>query len=398
MSALEEAKTWDAAGRGRQLKAHCSDESTAASCADTEEWQPLVERAGSHRPRVGRRAKARARREEWEEAKRQAFCESVQEPGARERRDSSLIGTLLSCIDEDGLGEDFACSSGCGSVESDSSVADNCQNDEDEEYVLPHSKRARRREDSAEGSEVNLEEKRLLTPIAPEQEKPDVDEVSEDDHSTLSSVWSMNEDENDLHGHERLVGLDRAATALPSKLVWALIHAQERADKWCREDELDSESPDNKNPTCSVSLAELEKLRHCLKHIKMTARRLDNTWEPPRHLQRQWSELLEWILEGEAGAGDQLQRVEDVLEEARDKEENGELEEDWLWEELESRCYTIRGSWEEDIAVSLAAIEASLDRQDFIAQRRADEDTNTQVALNARLAASLRNRDGFAPG
>ena len=53
----------------------------------------------SRHPRRGRRAKARARREHWEQANQESLRDN---DGGSERR---MLGTLLACIEEDEGGD-----------------------------------------------------------------------------------------------------------------------------------------------------------------------------------------------------------------------------------------------------------------------------------------------------
>ena len=72
--------------------------------ADTEDWEPKATRSHSRRPRRGRRAKAKARREEWNHARHQAYCETKE----CDNGNSSLFGALLTAIAEvDPLERDF---------------------------------------------------------------------------------------------------------------------------------------------------------------------------------------------------------------------------------------------------------------------------------------------------
>mmetsp|Transcript_120775 Transcript_120775/g.240549 ORF Transcript_120775/g.240549 Transcript_120775/m.240549 type:complete len:674 (+) Transcript_120775:147-2168(+) len=100
----------------RVLRLHHSDVSTtapslaqdwlqatddeAASCADTEVSEPGRGRKHPRRPRVGRRARARAKREEWEAARRMVYLES------RAGSPGNIVGALLACIGEDSSDEE----------------------------------------------------------------------------------------------------------------------------------------------------------------------------------------------------------------------------------------------------------------------------------------------------
>ena len=180
---------------------------------------------------------------------------------------------------------------------------------------------------------------------------------SENEDSSVDSDWSVDDSGGDLLKHERLENLDKGAALLPAKLVWAMIHVQEIADKWCREDDHDSPLPTRSD--CSRGLREL---RHKLKHVKMIVRHLGTTWEYPRFMHNQWSELKEWVLEGDAGPCFQIQRIDELVEEANEKEENNGLEVEWLSEELEFRCHAIHEIWR-GFAASLEAIETANARQ-----------------------------------
>ena len=80
------------------------------------------------------------------------------------------------------------------------------------------------------------------------------------------------------------------------------------------------------------------------------------------------------------------------MEDAADKkEEDGEADEERMGFELCYRCSSIRDSWEQ-VVEHIEAIEKAIARHDYLEQRRADEDADTQAAINSRLAMSLERR------
>ena len=413
----------------RKLVAHHSDESTCAlgsvreeddeekaedgttSIASTEDWEPNASRSHPRRPRRDRRRKARAKRDLWEETKSQSHREAMHDTG------DDLVGAVLACIDEDGL-----CGDVCGTSDDVSDDSDNLEENRQDfaarlgaidpvmgvgldgggtsdshyqsEDEQPHAKRSRRRDEPSEECQDAAHEpekgEKLCGAVSSEfAGKGTFSSLgSENEDSSVDSEWSAEENGGDLLKHERLEDLDKGATMLPTKLVWAMVHVQDMADKWCRNEDEDNESS---LPTMTECFRGIKELRHKLKRVKMLIRNLDNTWEYPPFIRRQWSELVEWVLEGDAGPCFQVQRIDELVEEAKEKEENEELQVDWLGEELEFRCHSIRESWR-DFEAALEALETAKAQQEYQSQRREKEAANTQAALNSRLAMSWGNR------
>ena len=377
---LDEAGAWDAAEQGRKLKAHCSDESTSASCADTEEWEPHPLGPSPHRPRCGRRAKARARRELWEEAKQQSFREAMHESGGWAGSDNNVIGALLSCIDEDGLETDFCRMS----EDDDSKVCDSPTPHDQSEDDQPQTKRIRANE---------------MEPNAAEQDNPDVDPStscrqappdsdSEHEDGSDESSWSEAEGDGDadMVGHVRLEDLDKGVAALPACLVRSLVNVQEAADKWQAEDE--TGEPTATKESFALGLKEM---RHKLKRVKWVVRHLGTSWDCPQFMSSQWREFKEWLLEEEeAGVCYHIQKIDELIEDAADKEEDEEADEKWMGYELCFRCCSVQNSWEQ-VVEYIASIETAIARRDYIEKRRAAEDSSLQSAMNDRLTKSLEH-------
>ena len=385
----------------RKLRAHVSDESTcawgsvreeeeeiekaedgASSMASTEDWEPRLNRSHSRRPRRDRRRKARAKRELWDEAKAQ----SSREASFDANRD--LVGALLTCIDEDGLCADSYGTSCKASDDSDDShdytaqlgangpMADDgresCSTPDPQDKSgdeRPHAKRARIK------SELGVE---------CQDEK-----LGEHDGSSRESSWSADEGggDVDLTENERLEDLEKGAAALPAYLVHSLIQVQEAADKWQADEETGEASVSKEEFTLG-----LKGVRHRLKRVKSVMRHLNTSWECPQFMRRQWRKLQEWLLEEEAGVCYHMQKIDELMEDAADKkEEDGEADEEWMGFELCYRCSSIRDSWEQ-VVEHIEAIEKAIARRDYLEQRRADEDADTQAAINSRLAMSLERR------
>ena len=407
----------------RKLTAHLSDESTCAmgsvreekeekeedgtiSIASTEEWEPKSSRTHTRRPRKDRRKKARAKREMWEEAKSQSSRESMHDG------EGSMMGAFLACIDEDGLGaesggtsEDASDSSDnfeekrhdfstqavvLSPVESDGSdnggTSDPHNQSDDEQ---PHDKRARNRD------ELGVVPGGAVNPLLAQETLTNMESEIED--NSVDSEWSAEDRDEDLLKHKRLEDLHQGAALLPANLVWAMLHVQEMADKWYRYEEKEEdgeEEHENQLHTKPECFRGLKELRHSLKRVKKLIRELDTTWEYPPYIRRQWLELVDWILESDAGPCYQIQKIDDLVEEANDKDEEEEEEElqvGWLNEELACRCHSIRESWR-DYETALEAMETAEARREYLSQQKEKEATNTQAALNARLAMSWGSR------
>ena len=405
----------------RALRMHMSDESTvaqsccieeqgetsegSASCAATEEWEPMSQRSHPRRPRKNRRAKAKARRERWEEAKRQTFQETRFEAG----ESTNFLGALLSCIAEDDS------QGGHGLTSDEASVtSSNETEDRDAPLVrgadkwprksggldgLDTSDPSKRKEDDqvnavqpgARGPESldgeankvsNIEGDKGADPfdlVASKGSDSDSDRPSEDEGGSEVFNWLEEVDVRGLVNHELLEGLGEGVVSLPASLVWAMVRLQEAANKWQVAD-----SPAGPRSTLTQGVAEI---RPKLKRIRAGVRSLSGTWSCPHFMLSQWKDLQEWLLDGDDGPAYQIEKIDDLIEEVAEKEQTGDLDEEWLKEEIAWRRQSIQCGWDhfvsclEDIAIATA-------RHACREQRRADEATSTQEAINSRLIMS----------
>ena len=374
----------------RTLRAHLSDESTCAkssakdeeedevedersSTADMEEWEPNTTRRHSKRSRKGRRAKAKARRTMWMHAKQQAYCESRE----GENLNSSLLGALLTAIAEDDpLEGDFGSDNvSSTSPEDDGSRQSGVVQVMTEEPIAKQS----RLEERGETVDDEIARREALGTHPGTYSGT----YAGSEASSAESDWSEIDSNADLLEHEKLEDLKEGATVLPASLVWALVRVQDAADKW-RGDEDDRKV---QNGDKSEILQGLGELRHKLKRVKAMARHpadLDSFC-----FRRPWAELQEWIRDGDGGAEYHMLKIDELVEEAKDQEE--ELDEDWLKDEFQLRCASIQDSWEQ-VFEHLVAFEKAVARLEYIEQRQAAEDVSIQATINARLAKSLVSR------
>jgi len=429
----------------RKLRAHCSDESTCmwgstvstceeeelertvdenSSIASTEDWQPMRCRSHSHRPRRGRRGKARARRELWEETKAQSCRETMHDASG------DFVGALLACIAEDESGGVSCDTSYSASDQGEMEASDTSMGRETEEGLgtLRAAKKLKMNggcdSDQADERHVSdvheharhesIDQADVAEPLDVEQESTagSVDggenmrasnrdslcgsESESDDKSTVSeqSAEGINEY---LEKHERLGGLEQGVALLPPKLVKTFLSIQEKAEKWDRYK--DGDDDDDGKPLFVISecFQGLRELKRELEKCMSQFRKLEAQWDVPSYMRSQWNDLVEWALEGDGGPIYQIGRLKDTLEEAKE-EKDKELQEEWMNEELAARCYSVRESWR-DYEVALEALEKAAVRHLYLQRCAEEEATNTQAMLNARLARSLGCRSGVTtPG
>jgi len=420
----------------RKLKVQVSDASTcapscvkqeqeemaseSASCADTEVCSPEQGRRHPRRPRTGRRAKARARRELWEAAKRDAFLEDRREgPG-------DLCGAILACIVEDESEEERRCREGDADIgtehedsDDDESSAQSTFRDVEEagggdEFDRPDP--FSRREDGDDGdddylgqlapkkarkeygfcrldsqcsvSRADARQVGASEPGAGEQASPADDSHAsvgdEDDTNECSSVSEEEGEEiDDLANHELWKELGKGAELLPTSLVGAMIRLQKAADIW----QAHNDSGDLKLAiTNGVS-----ELRPRFRRIKAVVTRLAETWDCPQYLSHHWIDLHGWLLEGEYGPCWQRQKFDELREDCDENNLYEEAAHEWMQDEIAIRSQSLQDGWDHFVKI-VGEIELADVRKTDRERKRADETKCIQEAINDRLAVSMRTR------
>ena len=392
-----------ATGAGRKLKAHVSDVST---CADSAASETTFVGKHPHRPRVGRRAKARARRDEWENAKRQSWLESMNDSAGTDR---SLVGAFLACIDEDafinddGAEDGFSCSSkeGCEETSSDGAGS--------KSRLWSRSQRSMPRREEMSMDDKSKEDKSMDdksmddTSKAEKEDKsmddksmddPSMDDKNRDDKSMASEESGANEcsdmEDREIEelatwsGQESWEDMEEGAKLLPAKLILALLHLQKAALNW--QEQLNLEDP--QDWTSSEWKAKIyEGARDLLPKLKRTrsvAMHLEATWNCPAHLGSVWSNLREWVEEDEGGPGYQQQQMEELLEELEDSRYCGESAIENLQCEAAIRSSSLLENWNGLLEI--------LDSFDLAQRRKLSLDQKVASELNARLEMSLAGR------
>ena len=317
------------------------------SCTDTEAWETDVHRSHSRRPRRNRRAKASARRAQWEDVRRSMGGEVSDEQNC-------LFGALLTCLEEDedlnGLGLD------------------------DPLYMREEFTRAG---SSSQEEDGDSQDDDTVVEVAAVEEARSVPSVEDEDGSDDSFGWEEM-DTGGLMEQELLEGLDKGVELLPTSLVWTMVRLQEAADKW--------QAVDDAEDLRLTLVQGVTELRQRCRRVVAETRRLSNAWNCPRFMQRHWDDLQDYLLEGEYGPGCQRKKLDELLEEWSERGE--ELETEWLEAETVGRCLSLRKGWDEFVR-SVEAVEFAKARQTHQEQRRAAEVLSTQEAINERLAISL---------
>ena len=373
----------------RVLKLHHSDVSTGApscapewqestddeatSCPDTGVCEPDRGRRHPRRPRIGRRARARALRERWEADRRVACLESRTElPG-------EFVGTLLACIVEDGSDEERRlqrCEADAVlmSDDSDNDVLplrrssedvnkageisvpiepvplDGCNEDDDDDDLGQAAPKRLRASDGPGVLGWQCPLGRGTDGQALLREPGAVDPVGSDKGSSLSSdegehtdvCSDMNEvDETELArlaDHDLWLELDKGARLLPAKLVLAMIRLQEASSRW--QARMDT---DDLRLLVNAGVRELEPT---FRRVRAVVSHLAETWVCPPHLGCTWAKLQEWLLDGEDGPCWQKGRFEDLLDDLSESRRSPEIEAEWLNDEVHIRSRSLQDGWD----------------------------------------------------
>jgi len=414
-TAVEQDRTLKATSR--KLVVHHSDASTcvpvgsqeaqekasieAASCADTEEWEPGIGRSHPRHPRRGRRAKARARREQWEDAKQRAFQESMGDARRYDKEGDSLVHDLLTCIaedDEEGQvleeqymrlhGPDFD-SDVCS--EETLKVAPGVAGGASAASLDRATASLRARLDSDVDNPTCMESfavssflfdggYRVCDPC-------DSYKTSDNDTSSEGSANSAASRVMDLAGHELLEGLVNGAGLLPTGLVEAMVQLQLAN---CQE------RPDESLLSVRTTLDQtVTAFRSKLKRVRKVTRRLVATWNCPRDVAQVWTEMREWLLDDDDGMSGwcttELARLQELVEEAEDRNLEDIGDKEWLEFELGWRHASLRMGWEQ-FEGFLDKLERVSARQVYRRQQQHNDAAHLQATLNARAAWSLGTR------
>ena len=193
-------------------------------------------------------------------------------------------------------------------------------------------------------------------------------------------------DGSGLLRHELLEGLDEGVELLPASLVWAMVHLREAVGRW----QAVIEGPVGPELALSHAVAEV---RPKLKNIRAMVRRLSRAWDCPRFILGQWEDLQDWLLEGEEGPCQQLEKLDELVEEVAGLRSTEELDDEWLEENIATRCFYLGEDCWDQFTRLVKAVGLAGARQAHREQRLATEARNTQEAINARLAMSLSYRN-----
>ena len=383
----------DARRTSRVLRSHISDESTciggdiseeeedAASLADTEEWNSRTQRHHTRKPRKDRRRKARLRREEFEEAKRCAFMETLFEgQGSGDMRD--VLG-VLECIAErdDEMELD---GSGWGVDELGFVSSDNGKEETNNEHQVRNSG-CNNFENNEGDSNFELE---IGDSGIPNSRKLSSHSFQNDGDCDLDGVAvvaaSAAEPAEPLWDHPFFADVVRGAELLPTGLLTAILEYQQLVNE--------------------VTPHSIETLEDDVARVGLTIEKIEekifdmNSWDCPKYIRAAWMELEQLLMEEEYGPRDRFRCLQDTLEEVNDEDADYETaRETWdidiqiAWSGMEKGCEMILDAMQ-GIAYARARQEYKEENCDpgkQLAKLGADE---VQALLAERLSTSCRGR------
>jgi len=440
----------------RVLKVHHSETSTcalsclqeerenalsdAASCADTEVWEPGRKRRHPRRPRTGRRARSRMRKERWEDARAEAGLE------ARGMFSASQVGELLACIAEDDSDEERRLR--CGDIGVDPAseseegfvitgppllgqcVGDGCHDEELESDEIESRGAKREAVDKEEHEDHDSHrqqqqqhqhqqhQQHVVATVAAELAKtnyltrgrsslslspgpaccdiglagergPSISlSTSSDEGETTDECSDM--DENDVEelaawtDHAFWQELEDGPKLLPARLALAMMHLQTTALGWLAR--FGSENlHDWPVEECKLMIVDgARELEPKFRRVTAVMRHLAANWKSPQHLKSDWSALLEWLEEGEDGPCWQHRRFKDLLDELDESRFVGEYGSENLQAETSIRGRSLQEGWNQ--------FQCYVDRLGAIQRRRLRRDQECAEQMNSRLAQSLAGR------
>jgi len=387
----------------------------ASSCADTEAWDVDVRRSHTRRPRRGRRAKARARRAEWDSARQGTMGEAWDSLNCP-------FGALLISIEEEESWQDTALLD----VDWANSAADSRSEQEDSsdaddslaaaaaaEDTLPREEPAgapkarivdvppqttagsgdacdsgREQEDSSDADDSLAAAAAAEDTLpreepagAPEARIVDVPSRTIDGSGvSADSADSAEGAVHDLLEHEMLKGLERGVGLLPTSLLWAMVRLQEAVDAW--------QGMEGETDPYAALHHGIHELMPRLRRVITVVTRLQTSWDCPQLVRRQWEDMQDWLLEGDLGPGYQLTKFDELIEDMSDRASPAEEDAEWLQYELECRHCSMQEGWDQFVQ-TIQGVERARMRHEYREQQRARETLATQAAINARLVMSL---------
>ena len=379
----------------RCLRAQTSDVSTCApsSVAGAEELEQTDEekeeepaqgkRSHPRRPRVGRRAKARVRREEWEMAKQSGSLGFGSDTNT-----TMLLETLLDTINEDD--EQWNWRTQAWEEISVGTKSDDTGEDQQEpskqDFIVEPPRVQPVEQDPVHQGQSS--EKVVHGPQLPMVEmdiqecKGDQSSCEDEDLSSDSSEGGPADD--DLQGliqHELLDGPEREVCLLPARCMWAMVRLQEAVREW--------QAFDHPPDPWEVLQYGTRELLPRLRRVQKAVRQAGTSWSCPHFMANQWADVQEWLLNGDLSPGYQQNKFEELVEDLEDKRERAQLQgwqpevvDDWLRDELVFRRQSMEDGWDEFLDLVGAV---------GLAQRRHEwRSASLESALNSRLTASLK--------
>jgi len=370
-------------------------EESEAYISGTEDWEPesgkpFGRRLHVRRPRRGRRAKAKARRVEWNAAKHRSYQETTRESNKWGGGNEDLAFALLEAI-----AEDAHVSEAIRSGDS-SSVADTASVSSDHLVEQNASKKCRTNEGGVSTKHRTAFARELHIERSGEN-KVHSEKSGADDNDNSIDALEMSQDLSDficaagtfeiggeLCDHELFEEV-AGAKLVPTILLQTLVDYQVAAQRCHME-------------TIETLTRETAELKPKIMAVCEAAKKLED-WDCPGFMARQWSELLVWILEDDEGLAKLLEKSEEAIEEIADYE----LDEDSAYHLLAASRSRIEDRWEV-VVEHLDDIEKAGLRNEYIRQRRIESGdvsllptADIQMMLAQRLEESRTRRFG-APG
>ena len=184
----------------------------------------------------------------------------------------------------------------------------------------------------------------------------------------------------DLADHELLEGLAEGAGLLPTDLVEAMVQLQVASCQGL---------PDESLVGMKTALDQtVAAFRSKLKRVRWVTHRLVSTWDCPQAIADLWAEIHVWLLGGDDGPCYQLERFQELVEDAEDKNFDDERAKEWLEDELTCRHESLSRGWEQFVSF-LEELERASARHVYRAQRQKEDAAHLQAAINARVARSM---------
>jgi len=424
----------EAEAHSRKLRLQLSDTSTCllssgeeASLADTEEWEPTEGRSHTRRPRLGRRAKARARREAWEDARRN-------EASCNEGRGDDLISTLLACIDEDGFDEEqWDREGGCSRTSDLGSEEEAKQHEEERDE-----QHKEEQEDERPGKRQRRQAEKEIEEQLEQNQKAEFEELGQEPLEAPDSVRAGSEVEEPEDVWLAVAGAQRDAQgevwqrsleAPPAveTAIAAKFDELDKEDSACSEHEepVSTESEEDEQPAetqepwthhyfeevadgakvlpsalvgailsykeclqevdCET-VEKLEEIEKPLKRLGKMVRKIEKQlscmedWPCPKHLRAVWRDLEEFLSDAEEGPSYRIMKMKEYIEEFYEDEAD---EEDTM-ERICGAWYMAQDGFEQilDLLHKLAGHE----------RYKKNREASLKNELNERFNASKRNR------